>query len=272
MIGGDTILFPILGYPVSQVKAPRLFNSYFQRVGLDAAVFPLAVAPELYPGFLRTLFFADNVRGAMITIPHKKTTAEIVDDCSLVVKLAGACNAVVRRADGSLYGELFDGIGFVRSLQSAGFEPRGTRCLVVGCGGAGAAIAAQLAISGVKDLGLFDFSPEAVENLAARLAPHVAGKVLKAGAADPTGYDMVVNCTPLGMDPQDPLPLDVARLAKETLVADIVMKVDITPLLAAARERGCKILLGKEMLYEQAPLYMELFGYPGLTMADMRPE
>lgn len=272
MIGGETILFPILGYPVAQVKAPGLFNAYFQKVGIDATVVPLAVPPELYPGYLRTLFCAENVRGALITIPHKKTTAEIVDDCSLVVRLAGACNAVVRRPDGRLYGELFDGIGFVRSLQSAGFEPKGRRCLVVGCGGAGAAIAAQLALSGVKDLGLFDFSHEAVENLASRLVSHVTGKVVKAAAPDPAGFDLVVNCTPLGMAPEDPLPIDVSRLAKETLVADIVMKVDMTPLLAAARERGCATLLGKEMLFEQAPLYMDLFGFPGLSMADLRPK
>lgn len=271
-IGGDTILYPVLGYPVSQVKAPRLFNAYFETAGIDAVVVAMAVPPEFYPGFLRTLFSAENVRGALITIPHKKSTVDMVDDCSLVVRLAGACNAVVRKPDGRLYGELFDGIGFVRSLNHAGFDQRGARCLLVGCGGAGAAIAAQLAISGVGELALHDYYPASAQALAARLAGHAGGRIQAVEHADPAGYDLVINATPLGMDPADPLPVDVAGLAASTLVADIVMKVDVTPLLAAASERGCRTLQGKEMLLEQAPLYLEMFGYPGVSASQLRPE
>jgi shikimate dehydrogenase len=87
---------------------------------------------------------------------------------------------------------------------------------------------------------------------------------------DVKGYDLVVNCTPLGMAANDPLPTNIDALEASTIVADCVMKVGFTPLLKAAQARGCAIQRGREMLLEQAPLYMELFGWPGTTAADFR--
>ena len=92
------------------------------------------------------------------------------------------------------------------------------------------------------------------------------------GSSDPAGYQLVVNGTPLGMKPDDPLPVDVARLVSSTIVADAVMKVDMTPLLREASARGCRIQLGREMLFEQAPLYLELFGFGQVAAEDVRPE
>ena len=89
-------------------------------------------------------------------MPHKVTTVGLLDDCSTTVKVAGSCNAVLRRADGSLYGEMFDGAGFVRGVERKGFALRGARCLVVGTGGVGSAIAAALAAAGAGTIALFD--------------------------------------------------------------------------------------------------------------------
>jgi shikimate dehydrogenase len=261
-IRGTTLLYPVLGSPIAQVKAPMLYNALFARSGLDAAVVPVEVAPEDLPRTLEALFRARNIPGVFVTIPHKSATADLVDDCSDAVRIAGACNAVVRRRDGSLYGDLFDGIGFVRAAGKHGFRVAGARCLVVGAGGAGAAIAAALGAARAGAVRLHDTRREHAAALAARLQGHCPATVFDAGAADAAGFDLVVNATPLGMEADDPLPIDVTRLSPATTVAEIVMKREITPLLAAARALGCATILGREMLEEQMPLYLEFFGLP----------
>jgi len=272
MIRGTTLLYPVIGSPVAQVRAPSVYNPYFERVGIDAVCVPLEVPEQHFPAFLRMLFAAPNVRGAMITVPHKRTAVEAVDEYSMAVRVAGACNAVVRRPDGSLYGELFDGTGFVRGLRRWGFDPADAACLIVGSGGVGAAIAAALAEARAKSIALYDVNAESVRTLAERLKRYFPEAEIKAGLKDPQGYQLVVNGTPLGMRPDDPLPIDVTRLQSSTLVADAVMKVDMTPLLREASARGCRIQLGREMLFEQAPLYLEFFGFGQVAADDVRPE
>jgi shikimate dehydrogenase len=272
MIRGSTRIYPIIGFPVSQVRAPSVYNPFFERVGIDAVVVPIEVPEDVYPKFLRTLLSAPNIPGAMITVPHKRATVELLDDCSMAVRVAGACNAVVRRPDGTLYGDLFDGAGFVRGLQRWGFEPLGTRCLIVGSGGVGAAMAASLADAGVKSICLSDLNLDSANALAGRLKRYYEKVEIRVGSNDAVGYDMVVNGTPLGMQPQDPLPIELRSISPGTLVADAVMKPDITALLREATTRGCKIQPGREMLFEQAPLYLEFFGFGSVSSDELRPE
>ena len=269
-IRGTTRLFPIFGFPAAQVKAPALMNPLFARNGIDAAVVPIEVAPADYPAMLDALLRARNVPGALVTIPHKAATVALLDDCSDAARIAGACNAIVRRADGSLYGDLFDGVGFVRAAERRGFSVPGTRCLVVGAGGAGAAIAAALAAAGAHAVRLHDTRGAHAIALAAQLQGHFPGAVIDAGDAALAGFDLVVNATPLGMEAGDPLPVDAGQLSPAMTVGEIVMKQEITPLLAAARARGCRTVTGREMLQEQLPLYLEFFGLPQGSHDDPR--
>jgi shikimate dehydrogenase len=263
-IRGSTLVYPVLGSPVTQVKAPMLYNALFASTGIDAVVVPIEVAPADFPTLVRGLFRARNVPGAFVTIPHKPAAAELLDDCSDAVRIAGACNAIARRADGTLYGELFDGIGLVRAVERTGFAVARAQCLVVGAGGAGAAIAAALAAAGATRVRLFDTRLQHVAALAARLQAHVPAAIIEAGPAQLAGFDLVVNATPLGMEPADPPPVDVGEIEPSMLIAEIVMKREITPLLEAARARGCRTVLGREMLQEQMPLYLRFFGLPSV--------
>ena len=97
-----------------------------------------------------------------------------------------------------------------------------------------------------------------------------ARRPVEASALVPRGYDLVVNCTPLGMKDGDPLPFDVARLAPSTFVGEVVMKAEVTPLVKAARERGCRTQVGTDMLFEQIPAYLEFFGFGTTTPEDLR--
>jgi shikimate dehydrogenase len=270
MIRGTTTLLAHFGDPISVVKAPMIYNPYFERRGIDAAVVPMGVRAADYATVMPSVFRFTNIRGALVTMPHKVTTVALLDDVSVTVKVAQACNAVLKRADGSLYGEMFDGAGFVRALALKGVRLAGVRGLVVGAGGVGSAIAASLAAAGVAVLQVFDTRAQTAEALARRLREHYPALDARYGPNDPAGFDLAVNATPLGMNPDDPLPLDVTRLAPSTFVGEVVMKQEITPLLRAAREHGCGIQIGTDMLFEQIPLYLDFFGFGPATSDELR--
>src|SRR5437763_7573824 len=139
MISGRTTLVAHLGYPTESFKAPLIYNPWFDKVGIDAVVVPMGVRAEDYPAFLKSLFRLTNIRGALVTMPHKVTTVGLVDEVSTAVKVAGSCNAILRRANGTLLGDMFDGAGFTRGPKRKGFGFGGAPCLVVGAGGVGRA-------------------------------------------------------------------------------------------------------------------------------------
>ncbi len=270
MIRGTTTLIAHIGYPTHAFKAPMIYNPYFESVGIDAAVVPMGVKAEDYEGALRTIFKFTNVRGALITMPHKVSTCGLVDELSPTALIAGACNAILLRSDGTLLGDMFDGAGFVRGLLRKGLKLHGARVLVVGCGGVGCAIAASFAAAGVAGIGLFDRNARSADGLAARLSSHYAALEVTTDSNDPAGYDVVVNATPMGMNVGDELPMDVSRIAPTTFVGEVVMKTEMTAFLAAAKARGCPVQIGTDMLFEQIPAYLEFFGFPTTTPEVLR--
>ncbi len=270
MISGKTTLIAHLGYPTFAFKAPLIYNPWFDKHDIDAVVVPMGVKPEEYRDFFPLLFKMTNIRGALVTMPHKVTTTELVDELTPIAKVAGASNAVLLREDGSLLGDQFDGAGFARGVARKGFDVSGKRALVVGNGGVGSPIAASLVADGLAEIGLFDPNIASSEALAGRLAEHYPDTKVAVGSKDPDGYDLVVNATPLGMNDGDPLPVDIDRIAPGTFVADVVMKQTITPFLQAALDKGCPIQVGSDMLYEQIPAYLEFFGFGTTTPDELR--
>ena len=144
MIRGTTELIAHIGWPTHTFKSPMIYNPYFEKAGIDAIVVPMGCKPENYANLLKSVFSLENVRGALITMPHKVTTVDLLDEASPTVQIAGSCNAVRRGPDGRLQGDMFDGEGFVRGLRRKGCQLEGARVLVVGCGGVGSAIAASV--------------------------------------------------------------------------------------------------------------------------------
>ena len=270
MINGNTELIAHIGYPTHTFKSPMIYNPYFQEAGINAVVVPMGCQPHHYPAFLKSVFTLENIRGALITMPHKVTTVGLLDEVTATVRVAGACNAVKRLADGRLVGDMFDGAGFVRGVQRKGFDLTGKRVLVVGTGGVGCAIAASLAGAGIAAISLFDVNNASSEALAQRLQDNYPKIEVRTGSPDPAGHDLVVNATPMGMNDGDPLPLDVSRLSPSTFVGEVVMKAETTAFLAAAQARGCQTQVGTDMLYEQIPAYLEYFGLPTTTADVLR--
>jgi shikimate dehydrogenase len=270
LITGHTELVAHIGWPTHSFKAPMIYNPYFESAGIDAVVVPMGCKPGHFAPLLKSLFALENIRGALITMPHKVSVVELLDEVTPVVQVAGSCNAVKRLADGRLAGDMFDGEGFVRGLARKGLALRGASALVVGSGGVGSAIAASLAAAGIGTLALFDMDAQAADALAARLRTHYPQVAVSTGSRDPAGFDLVVNATPLGMNAGDPLPIDAERLDARTFVGEVVMKTEMTPLLTAARARGCRVQVGSDMLFEMIPAYLEFFGFPTTTAETLR--
>jgi shikimate dehydrogenase len=269
-LGGNTRILAHIGYPTATFRAPSIYNPYFEAAGIDACVVPMGVRAEdfavSFPAILR---FA-NVIGALVTMPHKIAVVEKLDEISAAVRIAGSCNAVRRLPGGGLAGDMFDGEGFVRGLARKGFAMAGASALIVGAGGVGSAVAASLAGRGAAKLSLVDPDRHAATRLAERLKAHYPAVRVGFGPAAPSEFDLAINASPLGMNDGDPLPFDVSNLDGRTLVADVVLKAEITPVLDAARARGCAIQTGLDMLYEQIPAYLEFFGLPATTADVLR--
>jgi shikimate dehydrogenase len=270
MINGNTEIIAHIGFPTHAFKAPMIYNPWFEKAGVNAIVVPMGCKTPDYPVFLRSLFKLTNIRGALITMPHKVPTVGLVDELLPSAAIAGACNAVRLGADGQLQGDMFDGEGFVRGVLRKGMTLKGASALVVGSGGVGSAIAASLAAAGVAAISLFDVQAASADGLADRLRAHYPALKASTGSNDPAGFDLVVNATPMGMNAGDAMPMDVSRIDARTFVGEVVMKTEMTAFLEAAKARGCPVQIGSDMLFEQIPAYLEFFGLPSTTPDELR--
>ena len=270
VINGSTQLIAHIGFPTHAFKSPMIYKPYFASAGINAVVVPMGCQTPGYPVFLKSVFGLTNMCGALITMPHKVVTVDLLDEVTATVRVAGACNAVKKLADGRLVGDMFDGAGFVRGVQRKGFDLTGKRVLVVGSGGVGCAIAASLAGTGIAAISLFDVNTASAEALGQRLKKNYPQIDVRAGSNDPVDHDLVVNATPMGMNEGDALPMDVSRISPDAFVGEVVMKTEMTAFLQAAQNRGCRVQVGSDMLFEQIPAYLEYFGLPTTTADVLR--
>ncbi len=277
-ITGSTRVFYILGDPVAQVRAPEVYNHLFRTHGIDAVLVPLKLPAAALPGFLQHGMAAENIGGFWATMPHKPALAALLNPSDPVARVAGAVNAVRRLPDGRLDAALFDGLGFVKGLDHFGINVRDKRVLVVGAGGGGQAVAAALALREPGVLAIYNRTPERAVALVARVQPLFLPLVGKAAVlaetSDPAGFDLIVNCSSLGLKADDALPFDVQRVDAGAAVVDIIMSREPTALLKACRARGLRAEAGFEMLVQQVPEYLRFFGFDALAQtlqADLTP-
>lgn len=264
-ITGKTTLCALLGHPVAHSASPRMQNAAFAALGLDWVYVPWAVPPAAFPKTLETLRALENFGGANITIPHKEAALESMDELSPEARYIRAVNTIVPR-EGILVGHNTDGEGFVSSLrEEAGEEPRGKRVGLVGAGGGAKAVAYALARAGVAELRVFNRSQERARSLVGHLETlfqdlEILALGLQHLQPDILGQlDVLVNATPVGMEPSDPPLFDYGIVPEKLFVCDLIYRPSETPLLAAARARGCRILNGFGMLLYQGVRAFELW-------------
>ena len=255
---GATRIYPILGAPIAQVKSPRALTRAFAAAGHDAIVVPFHVAPEDVGAFLSALDHARNVDGIIATVPHKFAAFRHATAASERSRLLGAANLLRRTQDGGWYADMLDGLGMVRAIETAGTAIRGRRALLVGAGGAGSAIGLELLNGGVAQLAIHDATIARRDALLTMLDEVHPGKAC-IGSSDPSGFDLIVNSTPSGMRDGDEPPALLDRLTRSMFVADVVTVPEMTPLLHAARAKGCGIQTGVGMLEASIPLMLDFY-------------
>jgi len=245
-LNGATRVHFIVGDPIAQVKSPAGVTEVFNQRGHNAIVVPAHVAPDNLIAWLAGTTLSQNVDGIIVTVPHKFAACDLCATTSDRARFLNTVNVMRRNADGRWHGDMFDGLGYVEAMRERGCNPAGKRTLLVGAGGAGSAIAHALVMAGVSELAIHDESTARRTTLVERLNG-VQGVPVHAGSSDPTGFDIVLNATPIGMKESDPLPIDATRLSAHMHVGCVITAPAITPLIAAARALGCSTQTGADM-------------------------
>ncbi|QRG07374.1 shikimate dehydrogenase [Xanthobacter dioxanivorans] len=266
-ISGLTRVFGILADPIHHVKTPQMLNALMAREGRDGVMVPFQVSSEDLPTLVAGLKRMKSLGGFVVTVPHKTAIVDLCDEVSDSARRIGAVNTVRREADGRLVGEMLDGKGFVGGLVAAGIDPKGRSAYLAGAGGAANAIAFALVERGVSRLTLANRTRAKAEDLAQRLAEAYPAAAVEIGTSDPSGHDIVVNGTSLGLKDGDPLPLDASRLSPGQIVAEVIMQPEETAILAAAKAAGCRTHPGKPMLACQLDLMADFLGMRALPEA-----
>ena len=252
-ISGQTQLAGVMGWPVAHSLSPRLHNYWLDLHGINGAFVPLPVAPEHFAQALRVLGRL-GFRGVNVTVPHKEAALAAVDTADAVARRIGAVNTIVFGDNGSLHGTNTDAFGFAENLTACvpDFDAARGPAVIVGAGGAARAAAVALKDMGAGDIRIINRTLARAEGLAMALGAgvHVVDWAGRGAALKDAG--IVVNTTTQGMTGHEPLDLNLAALAHNAVVYDIVYNPLETPRLAAARARGHRVVDGLGMLLHQA--------------------
>lgn len=253
-ITGDTRLYAILADPIHHVKTPQSINRLFEEQGVNSVMVPIHVGAKYLSIVVDGLRSMQNLEGFVVTVPHKTAIVALCDELTPAAARIGAVNVVRRDTEGRLHGDILDGQGFVAGLKREGIDPFGKSVYLAGAGGAANAIAFALADAGIRQLTIANRTESKAIELIDRVAGSYPGLSLSVGTNDPSGHDLVVNGTSLGLRTEDPPPCNVDCLDPSQIVAEIIMQPAETPLLAAAKAKGCRIHFGAPMLACQIEL------------------
>ncbi len=248
------LLAGVMGWPIHQSRSPMLHNYWFKQHNLAGTYVPLAVKPEDIEPALRGLP-ALGFSGVNITIPHKQTSMPLMAEIDAVGRGIGAINLVVVRPDGSMVGSNTDAYGCIQNIRQMQPEwrPESGSMAIIGAGGASRTAIWALADAGVKEIRIANRTHERALAVAKELGASCKAFRWEERHDILDGAALLVNATNQGMIGQQPLDLRLDKLPKHAVVYDIVYNPIETPLLAAARARGHRVVPGLGMLLNQAP-------------------
>ena len=259
-ITGTTRLYGLVGDPLTTAKSPELWNRLFIEQRADAVCVPFRVEADDLSAFVTGARAMRNLSAVLVTMPHKQRMMAFVDELHPTARQVGAISVIRCHDDGRWVGAIFDGVGCVLGMQWEGNHPANKSVLLIGAGGAGRAIAFAVGSAGARSLAIFDVDERRAEGLAEAVAAETRCNT-HVGAPDPQGYEIVINATPLGMKPDDPMPVDPNRLEAGSIVVDIINSPDPTALCHAARARGCRTQSGRPMHQGQAVHALRFLGF-----------
>ncbi|MCK5404617.1 MAG: shikimate dehydrogenase [Desulfobulbaceae bacterium] len=263
-ISPSTQVCAIIGNPVGHSLSPAIHNAAFAALDLDFVYVGFQV--EDVEHALKGMRALNNFRGLSVTIPHKIEIMKYMDEIPDVDRHIGSINTVIKDGD-KLSGLGTDGPGALKAIRDAGVDLKGKNVLMLGAGGAAQAIAFTLALdSGLEKLTLLDINEEMLNTLVAALQngtdANINGENLNDDtvAANVKDAHLIINCTPVGMHPNEDASLVPPELFEAgQVVFDIVYNPLQTKLLTQAKAKGLTIIPGVEMFINQAVLQFERF-------------
>ena len=260
-ITGHTELIGLIATPIRHSKSPMMHNTAFEALGLDYAYLAFDFPPERLEDAVKGLK-ALGAKGWNVSMPYKADIIPLLDEISEVSRLCNSVNTVINR-DGRLYGTVTDGTGYMRSLADRGFDVKGKKMTVLGCGGAATAICIQAALDGVREISIFNandaFFHRAEENAekinantgcVAHAYPLEDKARLRAEIADSA---LLANATSVGMGKLEGISLidDASMLRPELICTDVIYSPEETAFLKLARQAGCSTMNGLGMVLFQ---------------------
>jgi shikimate 5-dehydrogenase len=258
-IDGKTRVYAIVGDPIEQVRSPEMVTWELQRRGVNAVLFPLHLGSDDFEGAMPSLMKIRNLDGLIFTIPFKARAMAFAQRLGEQARRVGGFNALARGQDGTWIGEMFDGLGCVEAFKRRGYPIGGRRLMLIGLGGAGAAICVAMASEKPSHMGIFDLDParcERMKAVIAKISPDTAVDVVTPSIE---GVDILLNATPVGMLNDTRMPIDVGRIPPEVIVFDAIVKPERTSLLRLAEACGCRTVGGREMMLGQIARIVDFF-------------
>lgn len=276
-ISGHTGLFALIGSPIGHSGSPATWNFSFEQLGLDYVYVAFDIKEEQVPDAIKA-FRTLGIKGGSVTMPCKTAAAKEMDELSPAAELVGAVNTI-KNDHGKLIGHITDGMGFVLNLKNHGVEINGKKIVVAGGGGAATAIQVQCALSGVKELAIFNqkdsFFPHIIQTAEKirKLVPNCMVHVYDINDTDKMteeilSADILANATIVGMKSDVYPELMNQSIVKDfrafhpgLVVADAVYSPLETQLLKDAGNAGCQCIDGKGMLmWQAAAAFKEILG------------
>ena len=277
-----TLKFAVIGHPVAHSLSPKMHTANFASIGFDATYEKFDVAPEDVATFVRAKR-DEGYAGLNVTVPHKLAVIPLLDHVDESVARYGACNTIRFEKDGTLTGFNTDVIGFVAGLAAHGYRLAGRKVFIVGCGGAGSALATACCYEGAAALTVADLDAPRISALAEKLTALGTGTEVSAllpvpenepgkggcgadldaskklwGAAAETA-EIVINATPMGLHEGEPSALPPTAFHPGQFVLDIVPTVHFPPTATAAKAAGADASDGLEFLVGQGAKSFELW-------------
>ncbi len=245
-LGQKPIITGLTGQPLGHSYSAKMHDAAFEALGIPGRYLKFPCSEEEL-GQLMSVMRDLGINGMNVTIPHKESVMEHLDEVDPTAKNVGAVNVIVNK-DGRLIGRNTDVTGLAAAFGAAGADVRGKRALVIGAGGAARAFCSFL-----RDQKADIWITNRTISRAEEVAEDFSAQTIGHGEAASERFDAVINCTPLGMAgfPHE-LPIDPRVFRPGQVVMDAIYNPRITPFLAEAGARGAKTISGMEMLIYQA--------------------
>jgi len=274
-LSGHTKPFAVFGHPIGHTLSPVMHNASMEELGFDGIYLALDVHPDELMSVLPSMEKM-GFGGVNLTVPHKEVAFRGLEKLDESAKLFGAANTVEFTESG-MVGHNTDGYGFIKALEEAfGKSVEDQAVFILGCGGAGRAVALQSAVKGAKKIMLADVDPERVQRLKDELSgltPNV--EIIEAlcdceKPALASACDLVVQASPIGMKEGDPSLLPSEAFREGQCVFDLIYMYPETAFLTTAREAGAQIANGLGMLLHQGARSFEIWTGVQPSISAMR--